>query len=360
MRLYNINATKISLNIFGKDKCLLIAILICSFATTTLSSCSNDKNVSKEKSAIPVTVMKAEYRAVPIITELPGRIRALKKAEVRPQVNGIIQQQLFIEGSIVKKGDSLYQIDPAPFKATYSSAKGNLEKSRAKISSLKHKFERYGKLRKKNAVSEQEFEDAKSEYKQAIADVIICEAAVQIAKINLDYTKVLSPISGRIGKSYVTAGSLVTNNQVNPLATIQQTDFVYVDVTRSVSQMFILKERIEKGQLIKNGEESAKVSLKLENGDIYQETGLLSFTDITVDEDTDMVVIRAIFPNKDYKLLPGMYVKLLVNEGINSKAMPIPQLAVQRDPKGQASVFIVTQDAKSKQVNVTVDDRKGN
>ena len=261
-------------------------------------------------------------------------------AEVRPQVGGILQQRLFTEGADVKAGQALYQIDPATYEAALDSAQAALMKSEANVTPARLKAERFRELLAIKAVSKQEYDDAQAAFKQAEADVAVNRAAVKTARINLEYTKVRSPISGRIGKSAFTPGALVTANQAQALTSVRQLDPVYVDITQSSQDLLRLRAQFTNGELRSVAEE-APVRLKLENGAMYPHEGRLQFTDVSVDESTGMVSLRALFPNPEHILLPGMYVRAVITEGVDENALLVPQRALRRDPKGQASVLLV-------------------
>ncbi|MGC8605709.1 MAG: efflux RND transporter periplasmic adaptor subunit, partial [Desulfomonilaceae bacterium] len=278
----------------------------------------------------------------------PGRTSAYLVAEIRPQVNGIIQKRLFTEGSDVKAGQVLYQIDPAPFQASLDSAKAALAKSEANRHVVWLTAERSRTLFAKNAVSQQDYDDKEAALKQAEADIEYCKAAVDTSLINLGYTRVTAPISGRIGKSNVTDGALVTAYQSMALATIQELDPIYVDVPQSTTELLRLKRRLEDGRLNRDGANQKKVKLILENGEAYPLEGNFLFRDVTVDPTTGSVVLRLVFPNPEGILLPGMFVRALVEEGINEQAILIPQQAVSRDPKGNPIALVV--DAKGEKV----------
>ncbi|HQK45665.1 MAG TPA: efflux RND transporter periplasmic adaptor subunit [Syntrophorhabdaceae bacterium] len=294
-----------------------------------------------------VSVIKITSEQVVLTTELPGRVSAYRIAEVRPQVSGIIQKRFFTEGTNVKAGEVLYQIDPAPYKAAYDNAKSALEKAQANLPAIKQRYERYRELITCKAISQQEFDDVEAAFKQAEADINYWKAATETAQINLGYTKVVAPISGRIGKSYVTEGALVTANQPVALTTIQQIDPVYVDIPQSTVELMELQKRLEEGKIKYAGKDQSKIRLVLEDGTIYQKEGVLQFRDVTVDPTTGSVIIRATFPNDKEKLLPGMFVRAIVKEGVNKNAILIPQQSVMRDPKGNPFVFIVDNEGKA-------------
>ncbi|MGB9617394.1 MAG: efflux RND transporter periplasmic adaptor subunit, partial [Desulfomonilaceae bacterium] len=288
-------------------------------------------------------------------TDLPGRTSAYLIAEIRPQVNGIIQRRLFIEGSDVKAGDQLYQIDPAPFEAALESAKAALAKAEANLPAVKLRFERYKALLAEKAVSQQDYDDKEAAFKQAEADIAYWKAAVETARINLEYTRVTAPISGRIGKSNVTDGALVTAYQAMPLATIQQIDPIYVDVPQSTTELLRLRRRLENGKLIQDGPNLKKVHLFLEDGTEYPLEGQFKFRDVTVEPSTGSVILRIVFPNPNGVLLPGMFVRAQVKEGINEKAILVPQQAVFRDPKGNPFAYVLDAENRVQQRMLAID-----
>lgn len=296
--------------------------------------------------AIEVGVEVITPRQVLYTTELAGRTSPFQIAEVRPQVSGIIQKRLFEEGADVKAGQTLYQIDRATYKADHDSAKATLARAEANVAPARLKMERFKDLVHINAVSKQEYEDAEAAYKQAQADVGVNRAAVENTRIRLDYTKVTSPISGRIGRSTVTPGALVTENQAAPLATVQQLNPVYVDVTQSSTEVMRLRRSLESGQLQRSDEAHASVALLLEDGSKYAEQGSLQFTDVSVDQSTGVVTLRALFPNPRQELLPGMYVRAILNEGVDEHAILLSQRALVRDAKGNATTYVVTPENK--------------
>ena len=287
-----------------------------------------------------VGIVTLKSAPLQITTELPGRTSAYRIAEVRPQVSGIILKRNFVEGSDIQAGVSLYQIDPATYEAALDSAQAALMKAEANVTPARLKAERFRELLAIKAVSKQEYDDAQAAFKQAEADVAVNRAAVKTARINLEYTKVRSPISGRIGKSAFTPGALVTANQAQALTSVRQLDPVYVDITQSSQDLLRLRAQFTNGEL-RSAAEEAPVRLKLENGAMYPHEGRLQFTDVSVDESTGMVSLRALFPNPEHILLPGMYVRAVIAEGVDENALLVPQRALRRDPKGQASVLLV-------------------
>jgi membrane fusion protein (multidrug efflux system) len=288
-----------------------------------------------------VGVIVIKPQRVALTTELAGRTSACLIAEVRPQVGGIIQKRLFTEGADVEAGEVLYQIDPATYQAAYNSAKAALARAEANLIPARLKFERYDELVKINAVSRQDYDDANAALKQVEADVEAGKAALETARINLAYTRVTAPISGRIGRSSVTNGALVTASQPAALATIQQLSSIYVDVTQSSAEMLRLKRDLSSGLLKSNGAAQTKVKLLLEDGSVYPLPGTLKFSEVTVDESTGSITLRAVFPNPKQTLLPGMFVRAVLEEGVSDHAILVPQRGVTRDPAGNAMVMVV-------------------
>lgn len=319
----------------------LARAVLCMLLSMMLLACEEGgKGAPGASGPREVVVIKLEPRREVYTTALAGRIASFQVAEVRPQVGGILQQRLFTEGADVKAGQALYQIDPATYEAALDSAQAALMKSEANVTPARLKAERFRELLAIKAVSKQEYDDAQAAFKQAEADVAVNRAAVKTARINLEYTKVRSPISGRIGKSAFTPGALVTANQAQALTSVRQLDPVYVDITQSSQDLLRLRAQFTNGELRSVAEE-APVRLKLENGAMYPHEGRLQFTDVSVDESTGMVSLRALFPNPEHILLPGMYVRAVIIEGVDENALLVPQRALRRDPKGQASVLLV-------------------
>jgi len=302
-----------------------------------------------------VTTVTVQPQELMLTTELPGRTSAYLVAEIRPQVNGIIQKRLFKQGSDVKAGQVLYQIDPAPFQAALDNARAALGRSEANLPAIRSKAERYKALRAEHAVSQQDYDDKDAALKQAEADIQYWKAAVETARINLGYTQVTAPISGRVGKSNVTDGALVTAYQALALATIQELDPIYVDVPQSTAELLRLRRRLEDNRLNQNGTNQKKVKLILEDGTAYPMEGTLLFRDVTVDPSTGSVVLRVVFPNPEGVLLPGMFVRAVVKEGINEQAILIPQQAVSRDPKGNPFALIADLEGKVQQRMLMLD-----
>ncbi|MCL2309426.1 MAG: efflux RND transporter periplasmic adaptor subunit [Proteobacteria bacterium] len=343
-------------------QCKTIKLSALVLAILALAGCGKQEAPQQQGAAPTVELGVAEVtaRKVTMTAELPGRTNPYLVAEVRPQVGGIVLQRLFREGGDVKRSDVLYQIDPATYQATYNSAAATLSKAEANLASIKSRAERYADLVKINAVSKQDYDDVEAAHKQAKADVESAKAAVENARINLDYTKVTAPISGRIGKSEVTPGALVTASQPSALTRIQQLDPIYVDVTQSSVEWLRLKREIETGALKTDSKKQAKVKLKLEDGRMYPQEGKLEFSDVTVDQATGMITLRAVFPNPKHDLLPGMYVRAVLEEGVNEQAITVPQAGVSRDPKGLPLVTLVTPDNKIERRNIVVEKEIGN
>lgn len=288
-----------------------------------------------------VATITIQPRPVELTTELPGRTSAYRVAEIRPQVNGIIQNVLFQEGSDVKAGQPLYLIDPAPFKVAYASAKASLGKAEANWPSVRARGERYRKLLADGAVSEQDYDDATAAMEQSQAEIAYWKAAVDAARINLDYTRVNAPFGGRIGRALVRTGTLVTAYQAAALATIQQLDPIYVDVVQSSAELLRLRRNLETGRFSADGENRSKVRLFLEDGTPYPLEGTLQFADVTVDPTTGSFSLRIVVPNPEQMLLPGMFMRAVVKEGTAELALLVPQQGVSRNPKGEPIALVV-------------------
>ena len=327
----------------SKQRITLVALSVALLASLILTGCGKSKSAEQKPSSGPpeVGIVIVKPERVSLTTELPGRTAPQFVAEVRPQVNGIILKRVFTEGSDVKAGQILYQIDPATYQAAYASAKAVEARAVANLIPARLKEERYKELVKIKAVSQQDYDDAYAVLKQADADVAATKAAVETAQINLAYTKVTAPISGRIGRSTVTDGALVTASQPAALATIQQLNSIYVDVTQTMADLLKLKQNLANGVLRKSGSTQAQVKLFLEDGSQYPLTGTLKFSEVNVDQSTGSVTLRAIFPNPKQALLPGMFVRAILEEGVNENAILVPQRGVSRNPKGEAMVMTV-------------------
>lgn len=323
----------------------ILTIIAFSLFWLTVSGCGQQKTTFPPGGPPEVAVIKVKKEVTPITIELTGRTVPAQISEVRPQVNGIIQKRLFTEGSDVKKGQALYQIDPAPYQATLDNAEAALQRAEANLPAVRSRVERFKELLASRAVSQQDYDDAAAALKQIESDIQYWRAMVRTAKINLGYTLVTAPISGRIGKSNVTEGALVTAHQPVPLATIQTLDPMYVDVPQSTTEMLRL-QRVIGDAAQKDASSSRKVTLILEDGNTYPWSGKLQFRDITVEPTTGSIVLRIIFPNPQGILLPGMFVRAIVQEGLNKNAILVPQQAVQRTHKGDPYVFVVDAERK--------------
>jgi membrane fusion protein, multidrug efflux system len=326
--------------------------ILASFVLT--AACSHKSAPPPPPPEVAVLTLRTE--AVVIVTELPARTTAFRIAEVRPQVNGVILKRLFDEGSQVKAGQQLYQIDPAPFQASYESARAALERAQAAATSSRLLAQRYKPLSEARAVSQQDYDNAVASQDQAAADVASAKAALETARINLAYTKMFAPISGRTGRSSVTEGALVGANQTTALVVIQQLDPIYVDATQASTVLLHLQRAFSEGQLKKVGDAQAEAKLVLEDNSVYPLTGKLQFTEVTVDASTGSVTLRAVFPNPQSILLPGMFVRERLEEGVNEKGLLIPQRAVGHNNLGEATVTIVGDDNKTS-VRVVKTDR---
>ena len=327
-----------------------------SVALTALASlllvggCQGGKERQAAQAPVPeVATLTVSKGPVALTTVLPGRASAYRIAEIRPQVTGLIRKRLFTEGSQVRAGQVLYRIDPAPFQAALENAKAALGKAEANLQAIRSKAERFKELLPDKAVSRQDYDDAAAALKQTEADIEAWKATVRTAEINLGYTRVVAPISGRIGRSDVSEGALVTAQQPTPLSVIQQLDPVYVDVPQSTAETLRLKRSPAGGRLNQDGAGQKKVKLVLEDGAAYPLTGTLQFRDVTVDPTTGSVLLRVVVPNPNNVLLPGMFVRAVVLEGIKEQAILIPQQAVARDPKGDPFALIVDAGGKVRQ-----------
>ena len=295
-----------------------------------LAACKPTEPEAEHATAVKVGYYTVNEAPLTLTTDLPGRTSAYRVAEVRPQVAGILQRRLFTEGSEVKQGQPLYQIDSRTYVAQQSRSDANLHSAR-------NLAERYERLLKTRAVSQQQYDDAVAAWKQAAADK-------QVADINVQYTNVLSPISGRIGRSSMTEGALVTEGQNAAMATVNQLDPIYVDVTQPITRILELKRALKSGDLKNTGLDQAEVSLTLDDGSAYPLAGLLKFSEVSVDQGTGSVTLRAVFPNPDRALLPGMFVHAQVKEGVRERALLVPQQAIVRDSRGVATAWVVTED----------------
>ena len=321
-----------------------IVSLSCAGLALVLSACGRGAGPQGFGNRVPdVGVVVIRYQQALMTADLPGRTSAYREADVRPQVNGIVTAQLFDQGSTVRAGQPLYQIDPQPYRAAVDSAKGALANAQALLATAQAKAQRYAQLLKQNAIAPQEYDDARAAWKQAQASIEQNAAALETAKINLGYTTITAPISGHVGRSLVTVGALVTANQTGPLATIDTLDPIYVDINQSAAELLVLKKAMASGQLAGNTRETARVSLTLEDGSSYPLDGTLKVSEVSVDPNTGAVVLRAVFPNPNGILLPGMYVRARIVEGIDRHAILAPQQGVSRNEKGEPSALVVDQ-----------------
>ncbi|MDY0956271.1 efflux RND transporter periplasmic adaptor subunit [Stenotrophomonas rhizophila] len=322
------------------EKLALAAVL-----AIALSACRPQNAAPPPQGPPEVTVQVVESKPVVLTTELPGRTQPYLIAEVRPQVGGILQARLFEEGATVKAGQPLYQIDPAPYRATLARAMASLETAKARS-------ERYERLNESQAISHQDWDDARSEYLQA-------KATAESARIDLGYTRITAPITGRVGRSSLTQGALLTANQANPLVAVQQLDPIYVDIVQPSTAILRLKEELAAGRLKSAGDGQVVVDLSLENGRAYVHQGRLQFSEVSVDEGTGAVTLRAVFPNPDGLLLPGMFVRASLTEGVREGGILVPQRAVSRDNEGKATALVVGSDNKLVQRSIVVDRALG-
>lgn len=317
---------------------LLIAVVL-------LSACRQENPKTIAPGPMEVGILTIKQKPVNLAVELPGRTAAYRIAEVRPQVGGIIKKRLFTEGSEVKAGQLLYQIDPDTYQARFDSAKAALAKADALEHSARLKAERYRTLVQTKAVSDQDQVEMEANWKQAVADVAAAKAAVDSARINLDYTKLTAPISGRIGRSTVTEGALVTAEQPTALSTIQQLDPLYVDLNQSSTEMLNLKKELSSEQAQHLEKSQSPVKVLFEDGLEYNQTGVLEFSDVTVNQTTGTVILRAIVANPDQRLLPGMFVRARIDKGQRPNAILVPAVSISRNSKGQPMVMLVNKES---------------
>ena len=321
-------------NTVGRSSAALIAAAL-------LASCSGSGGSAQKKGAggpAQVGFVVVQPTSVPVVTELSGRVTAFQMSEVRPQIAGIVQRRFFKEGSIVRAGQTLYQIDPSIYQAQASEAEANLQSARATAEAARIRADRYRALAQMEAVSQQDYTDAAATARQAAAAVAQNSAQLRSARINLRFTRVPAPITGRIGRSLVTEGALVTTNQTDPLAVIQRLDPIFVDIQQSSADMLALRKSLAQGGL---APASAVVRLKLEDGSDYGPTGTVEFSEVMVNENTGTVTLRARFPNPEGILLPGMFARASFAQAINRQAFLVPQAGLSRDPRGNATVYVV-------------------
>lgn len=328
---------------------VIVSFALFLVAAVGLAGCdSGEEQAGPPPAEVSVFTVKPEQ--LEVTTELSGRTSAYRVAEIRPQVSGIVQKRLFEEGVKVEEGEQLYQIDPALYQANFDAAKAALDKAVANERAERARAARYKELVAVNAVSKQEYDDVMATLAQSSADVATAKANLATAETNLAYTKVLSPISGFISRSSVTEGALVTANQATELATVTQLDPIYVDLTQSASDLLRLKRAMAEGRIQGARDGKAPVTLKLEGSEEqYGGTGELQFSGVTVAPDTSMVQLRAIFPNPNGELLPGLFVRAIVKQGVLENAILVPQQGVTRSPDGKGSVWLIGEDNKAMQ-----------
>ena len=323
------------------------ALAVAFLPTLLIAGCDRSSGPSTASQPPPeVGVVTVQPRRVVVTTALPGRTAPTLIAEVRPQVTGIIQARTFEEGAVVKAGSTLYRIDPATYEAAYQNSRAAVAKSQATVENARRNLARTKELVEIKFVSQQAYDDAAATLRQNEADLAAANAAAEAARINLGYTNVVAPIPGRTGKSTVTVGALVTANQQTALVSIQQLDPMYVDMTQSTTEVLNLKRAMASGELKRVQGEAVRVKLLFEDGSTYAQDGALQFSDVTVDPSTGAITLRALFRNPDGLLLPNMYVRAVIEEGVRERAIVVPQQAVTRDAKGQAVVMVVGADGK--------------
>ena len=325
-------------------------ILPCAIAAAIVSLAGCGKSENQQHGALPVDVTLVKKADVAVISRLTGRASATRKAEVRPQVTGILQKRLFVEGSIVKQGDQLYQIDPSVYEANVKSAEAALASAKATLHSTRMKAERYRSLLEKKAVSKQDYDDAQAAYLTANANVKSAEANLATANINLAYTKVYAPITGTISRSDITEGALVSSGQVTPLTTIQQLDPIYVDLGQTAEENILLRKNLTDGKLLNDGK--AKVDIFLSDGTKYAHSGTIEFAEMSVDESTGMVNLRALVPNPEHILLPGIFLRGEINQGVMPQALTVAANGVQREANGITYVYAVNEQSQVQRINV--------
>jgi membrane fusion protein (multidrug efflux system) len=336
-----------------------LSLCLAATAATLTLACGKGRSGPPQQGPVEVGTVTVNPEKVVLTTELPGRTSPYLVAEVRPQVNGLIRERAFEEGSNVKAGALLYQIDPAPYQAAYEQAKATLAMAEANVPAARLRAERLKGLVEIKATGRQNYDDALAALQQAEASVAAARAAEESARINLSYTPIRAPIPGRTGKSSVTVGALVTGYQPVPLMVIQQLDPIYVDVTQSSAEILRLRQSLASGRLKRSGDGWSRVKLLLEDGTPYRLAGKLKFRDVTVDPTTGSVTLRMVFPNPDNVLLPGMFVRAIVEEGVNEEAILVPQQGVTRDQKGDPYALVAGKDGKVEQRMLTLDRALG-
>lgn len=323
-------------------RCALLGALLLAGA------CTEEKKSASaappQQPPIAVGVVTAEPQTLPVTNNLPGRVAPTRIAEVRPRVSGIVVERVFQQGSIVKEGDVLYRIDPAPFRVRVESAAATLKRAEAAHLQARQQADRIVELRERNVASVQQQESATAALAQADADVAVARAGLASAQLDLQYSEVRAPISGRIGRALITEGALVGTGAADNLATIQQLDPVYADFTQSAGELLALRQALKLGALTSANPGAANVQLLFDNGSAYRHRGQLLFSEATVDATTGQVTLRGEFPNPEGDLLPGMYVRVVIEQGVQSNAIAVPQQAIQRDGGGQAQIYALKAD----------------
>lgn len=328
-------------------------------AGLVLAGCSGEEASQQGQMPPPaVTVAVLAEQSVTLTRELPGRTHPYRIAEVRPQVNGIVAEQLFTEGSVVEAGQPLYQLDNATYRADYESARASLRRAEAAVEIARLNANRVAELVETGAVSRQEYDNAMATLQQAEADVGVAKAAMASSKVRLDYARITAPIAGRIGKSSVTAGALVTANQTQALATVRQLDPIYIDLSQSANELLALRKALEAGTI--ESTDDYPVSILFEDGSVFEHEGRLAFSEVSVEPSTGSYLLRVVVPNPDHLLMPGMYVRAIVGRGVRDNAILVPQQGIQRDPKGNTYALIVGDSDTVEQRQVTVSRALGN
>jgi membrane fusion protein (multidrug efflux system) len=324
-----------------------------------LGACGEKPSAEMQGMKVPVSVVSLQPQSATVYTELPGRVDAIENAEIRARVTGIVTAIEFEQGSKVKKGDLLFKIDPAPYEAVRNQAAAELKNAQANARSAQLQAERFSKLVKMNAVSRQDYDNATAQAAQTAAAVAAAEAALQSAEINLGYTEVSSPIDGQTGKSLVTVGALVSASAATQMATVQRLDEVYVDITQSTAELSQMRRRLADGVLKRDSSGATPAQVLLGDGQVYEHEGKLLFSGVAVDPSTSQVSLRALFPNPDEILLPGMYVRVRLAQGVDDQALIVPEQAVQRSAEGGSSVVVV-RDGTANFLPVNLGPRSGN
>jgi membrane fusion protein (multidrug efflux system) len=334
-------------------------VFVLLLAVALLAGCQGEPQGPGARAVPEVSVVTLQPQKVTLSTELSGRTAAYRVAEIRPRVNGLVQERLFEEGSDVEAGQILYKIDPTPFRAELNNAEADLGRALAQMPSVGARAKRYEELLGSGSLSRQDYDDAAAALNELRAEIKALRAAVDLARINLGYTEITAPIPGRIGKSTVTVGAIVTAYQSTALATIQQMDPMYVDVTQSTMELLRIKKRMARGDLGRDDQDHNAVQLILENGEPYELEGELQFSDVTVDQTTGSVTLRAVFPNPDSVLLPGMFVTAVVREGVDGQALLAPQQGVLRDHQGNPYALVVDGENMARSKELVIDRAMG-